>query len=416
MLDRYGNVVTTSSRPAFDAYCEGVDLYLAAQAGALETLARACNLDPQFALAHAALARGLQSSARVKEARAHLALALEHADKLDRNKSAQEIDHISIVNLLLTGKSAKAFERIKTHTRSYPRDVMLVQPCCGVFGLIGFSGRTGREQENLDFMAALHRHYDGDWWFESQFAFAMCETGQLAQAESKNEAAFALNPNNANAVHHRAHIHYETGEFVLGRHALSDWRSGYSRDGILHCHLAWHDALWALAAEDPARLWEIVESDVLPGVASAPPINVMTDLVAILLRAELGGITPPARFWPIVSDYAQECFPRPGISFADAHSVIAYATTREEEAIQGLQDSPRGWAGDLVASLALAFTAFAEQSWQRCLDELEPVMVGHERLGGSRAQRDLFELTYAYAQRKLGGHPESLRVQPFLGA
>jgi len=55
--DRYGNSLTTGSAAAFDAYCEGVDLFLAAQAGGIELMQRACELDPGFALAHADVAR-----------------------------------------------------------------------------------------------------------------------------------------------------------------------------------------------------------------------------------------------------------------------------------------------------------------------------------------------------------------------
>jgi len=263
-------------------------------------------------------------------------------------------------------------------------------------------------------MAALHKPYEGDWWFESQYAFALCETGELAEAEALNELAYTANPQNANAVHHRAHIHYETGEFDAGRKALRRWRADYSREAILHCHLAWHDALWALAAGDTDELWRIVGSDILPDVALAPPINVMTDLVAILLRAELAGIVVEPGFWRSASDYAQRMFPRPGMSFADAHSVVALTRTQASGALQAYLNRPRGAAGDQISAIGRAFQAFAADDWAAGLQSLDEVMGTHERLGGSRAQRDLLELSQAHAQRQLGQEVTSLRVRKFL--
>jgi len=427
--DRYGNPVSTTSIAAFEAYCEGLDLFLAAQAGAIEKLTEATELDPQFALARAHLARALQIIAKPDESKQQITLAQQHALALRGEGAEQQRNHIEIMAMLVRGKSPQLFDRIKDHLKIHPRDVLMLQPCCGVFGLIGFSGRTEREKENLDFMAGYRKHYVDDWWFESQYAFALCETSALAESEKLNERAFTANPANANAVHHRAHIHYEIGEFKAGREQLNLWRSSYPRSGLLHCHLAWHDALWALAANDLDRLWEIVEADISPEVTSAPPINVMTDLVAVLFRAQLAGVQCPQGLWEKASAYAARCFPKPGISFADAHSVIAHsviAHTKDVDhpssviradtasSLADLQNTTRGWASDSVTALTHAFSAFLNQDWGDCLGKLEPAMTNHERLGGSRAQRDLLELTRATVQLRLGQRPESPRVQRFL--
>ncbi len=398
MQDRYGNSVSTRSDRALELYQEGVDLFLAAQPGGIEALEVATREDDGFAVAYADLARALQIMARQEEASACAKRAVETV----RGASDRETEHVEIMDALVNGRSGEGFKRIQEHIRTYPRDVMTVMPCCGVFGLIGFSGKVGREAENLAFMAAVADHYKDDWWFDSLYAFALCEVGQLDRAEALNEKAFEANPTNANAVHHRAHIHYEQGKGASGRTALNDWRAGYSRDGLLHCHLAWHDALWALEMGDVDRVWEIVASDVHPDKTVAPPINVMTDLVAVLLRAELAGQARRPELWEIVRDYALDHFARPGLSFADAHSAIAFALTQTQEQMPLFLEKPKGLAGDLVAAIARAYQHFFAENWQAAVDHLIPVMPYHERLGGSRAQRDLLELTVAYALARQG--------------
>lgn len=54
---------------------------------------------------------------------------------------------------------------------------MMVFFCCGVFGLIGFSGKEGCEVENFVFMVVFVDYYKDDWWFESEFVFVFCEVG-----------------------------------------------------------------------------------------------------------------------------------------------------------------------------------------------------------------------------------------------
>ena len=406
MQDRYGNSVTTASTKALELYQRGIDLFLAAQPDGIEHLERAIGEDEGFAIAHADLARALQIIAKPKEARA----MVQRAVQLVGGTSAQEKAHVAIMDMLINGQSAAGYEKIQEHVLTYPRDVMMVLPCCGVFGLIGFSGREGREAENLAFMASLAPHYAGDWWFESLYAFALCEVGQLAQAETLNEKAFAANPSNANAVHHRAHIHYEAGETNAGRAALVAWRKDYHREGLLHCHLAWHDALWAMAMGEAGQAWEIVRADIHPDVALAPPINVMTDLVAILLRSEFAGHERQGNLWDVAADYASQHFASPGLSFADAHAAIAYAITDRTDKLDTLRSTSRGTASQMVGVIADAFAAFAIRDWKGTVEHLVPVMASHEKLGGSRAQRDLLELTMAYALTQSGSTEEAKRV------
>ncbi|MEH6546754.1 MAG: tetratricopeptide repeat protein [Sneathiella sp.] len=406
MQDRYGNNVSSTSQTAVDAYVDGVDLFLEAQAGGDAAFERAIAEDPSFALAHVALARFLQSIARPVEAKA----ALETARALAPSASAREQAHISILGHVIEGRGAQAFAEINTHIREYPRDAMAVQPCAGVFSLIGFSGRPGREAESLAFFTALQPAYGDDWWFESILAFAQTEIGQLAQAEITTERAYQANPNNANSAHYKSHFHYEVGDIDTGLAFLKEWRPRYDRAGILHCHLSWHEALWALETGDTEAAWRIADADVRPGFAWGPPVNVVTDMAAFLLRAEYAGEARRDDLWQELSQYASTFFANPGISFADAHVAIAHALTGDDIALRKLQDNPPGPAGDMVKVLADAFANFAKSSWPAVISGLVPIMSSHERLGGSRAQRDLVEFTLLIALMKNGQVEEARRL------
>ncbi len=406
LKDRYDNSLSTSSQAARDAYIDGVDRLISAGPDAEEAFRRAAEADDGFALAHAGIARAAQISARMPEARE----AIAKAEELAPNASEREQSHIAAMAPLIAGNGAAAYQAILAHLENHPRDALIVQPCTGVFGLIGFSGQAGREAEQLAFMNHLAPHYGDDWWFTCVHAFAQVEAGQIAPSIAKIEQSLAGNPRNAHGAHIRAHIYYENGETDAGYRYISEWRKDYEKRAPLHCHISWHVALWALEHGDSARAWQIVRDDVRPGHAWGPPINVLTDSASFLMRSELAGEKPQADLWREVSAFAQKIFPNPGIAFADMHAALAHAMAGEGEALEKVIRDATGPAGDLVAKVAEAFRAFARQSWSEAVALLTPMMSEHERLGGSRAQRDLLEFMYASALLRQDRMEEARRL------
>lgn len=406
LADRYGNPLSTTSAAARDAYQDGLDRYLGAEAGVEEAFTAALAEDGDLALAHLAIARNRQVQGRGREAREPLAAARALTDRVSDQERAQ----IAIIGMLLDGQPAEAFAATLAHLADHPRDVVVAQPCVGVFGLIGFSGRPGREAEMLAFTTALAPHYGEDWWFLASHAFAQMEAGQTGPAADSIARALAIRPRNANGAHYNAHLHYETGEAAAGLAWLEDWRRDYERSALLHCHMSWHIALWALAAGDVERMWEVIDADIAPGAAWGPALNVVTDMAAILCRAELAGVDVPAERWRAVSDHALKCFPRPGLGFADVHAALAHAMAGNGAALERIVTDARGPAADLVRMLADAFRALAAKDWEGAVRGLTPTMADHARIGGSRAQRDLIEHAMLAALLRLGRADEARRL------
>lgn len=406
LADRYDSPLSTTSAAARDAYVDGVDRFISAQAGAEEALMRALDADPDFAMGHLALARFRQANGRAPDAKAPLAEARARTDRVTAREAAQ----IATLGLLIDGKGADAYRAMRAHVLDHPRDILMAQPCLGVFGLIGFSGQPGREAEQLAFTTALAPHYGDDWYFLCQHAFAQTEAGQQGPARETIERSMAQNPANAHGAHIKAHIHYETGETEAGFAFLDQWRDGYDKSGQLHCHISWHIALWSLERGDIERMWQVIDADIAPGAAWGPQINVLTDTAAILYRAALAGIDVPPERWQAVSDYAVQVFPEPGIAFADTHGALAHALAGRGEALAKVVSDARGPAGDLVRDLAEAFGAIARADWAEAVRHLTPVMADHARIGGSRAQRDLIEFAMASALLRLGRGDEAQRL------
>ena len=405
LRDLYGNKVSVGKQATLDHYDRGVQLFLAADFGAVEAFQSSIELEDGFALGHVALARSLMMAGQMAAAKSAISRAQDLSAKLD----TRQRQHTECVALLLSGQSQKARELVRSHVLEYPRDALVAQLCSNVFGLIGFSGEVGREAELLAYTSALLPHYGDDWWMMSMHALSLCETGQIAASTKLMDRSLALNPRNANAAHFKSHAQYEAGEIAAGRQYLDSWLSEYDDRAVLHSHLSWHSALWALHDGDEAAMWKAIDSGVGPGAAKGLPINVLTDTAAILYRAELAGHAVAPERWSALSDYAHQFFPETGQSFADMHAALSHAMAGNGDRLMYVLDTAKGFAGDLIQPLARAWGAVAREDWDAALQELTLVMGATERLGGSRAQRDLLELTYANVLLKLGLTDEARR-------
>ena len=392
---------STASLAARAAYREGVDRLLGAKPHPEEPFQRAVDEDRGFALAHAGLARAQFLAARIPEAKVAAGRARELVPALPE----RERDNAEVVLLTVEGASAKAYALAREHLRTYPTDGMVLAPCCGVFGLIGFSGRRGREAELRQLMDELAPHYGEAPWFLVQHAFAQVETGDTELARATIERAMQLDPRSAHGAHVKAHVHYEAGEKAQGLRFLQQWLPGYAKEGLLHCHLNWHIALWHLELGDCAAAMKTYLKGVHPGGAWGPPINVHTDAAAFLWRAELLGQKRDAGRWHEVKEYALRNFPAAGLAFADVHKALACAASGDELALETLigqlrerEAAGKALAGPIVRALAEAFAAFCLEDYAKAIALLEPHMAEHERIGGSRAQRRLIDMTLAAAR------------------
>ena len=398
LTDFYGNHLTTSTGLARDSYDIGLRAFLSANYGAQEAFSQAIEADPNFALAYLGLARAFMSSGQVAEAKT----ALGKAKNLLNGATSREKSHFLCCELLLSGEVKKARTAVHRHVSEWPRDAMVAQMSTSVFGLIGFSGDVGREIDLLEYTERLLPHYGEDWWMASMHAISLCETGQTLKSMQLMEKALNLNPRNANAAHFFAHILYEENEVSAGRDYLAAWMPNYDRRSLLHGHLSWHQALWALHDGDETTMWDIVDASVSQEKGSSLPINALTDTASIYYRAELAGYNVSAERWLKLSEYAAEKFPKMGQSFADMHAALAHAMAGNNDYLSKLIDGNSGFAGDIVPAVAKAWKAISESNWNKAREELETAASEFERFGGSRAQRDLLEFTYVNVLLRTG--------------
>ena len=411
LQDRYGLAISTDSGDARDAYMEGVDRMLSANKGADESLERAMTADPQFALAHAGYARWLQLAGKIPDARTAAARATELAAGI----STREQQHVAIFSRLVNGRGQEALDLTRRHMGEFPLDAFALSPSCGVFGLIGFSGRVERESEQAELLAPLVEDYGDDWWFLTSYAFALVELGQWQEGRELVERALEIYPRNAHGAHVLCHALYESGEDATGADYLEKWLPEYSPEGQLHCHLWWHMGILKLMLGDTAAMWTLYDRECAPAVSQSPPVNIASDGVSLLWRSELAGEPRGSARWDAIRRFIEDTFPKPMV-FVDVHAALALATADDQSALEQYVDcldrmgrDAQLPAGTVPAELGKAFGAFVRGDWSGVITVIEPIAREVVRIGGSRAQRDLIVNTLLAAYVK-DGRVESARA------
>ena len=404
--DRFGLAITTASPRALELYDDTIDRLFTLQPGGDALIDEALALDPDFALAHCAKARTLMVAGDAPAGRASARRARDLAERL----SARERGHAGIVSMVLNGEPlADSLEAVREHAAAYPRDAVPLSFALGVYGLLGFGGFSDFVDRQVALLQSIAPAWGDDWWYLASLGWAHVEAGQADIGIPMLDRALELTPDNANAVHGRAHGYYEQGAAAEGEAFIGTWLPRYDRAAPLHGHLGWHLALFALQRGEVERAVSIYLDNVSPAASQALPMFTMIDCAAFAMRCTLYGHPLPPDELRAVASFAQRHFPKPGVAFVNVHHALAQAVAGRPGALAAWNTAVdevlglgRQASGPIVADVCRAVGAFVEGRFRDAAGSLEGVLSDLPRLGGSGAQRDVF-IDLAIIAHRLAG-------------
>ena len=395
ITDRYELPLTTESRTAADHYVAALDMFIAQTYGVEREFGRAVEADESLAVAHAAIGllqlyRNAPDDAKRTAAR---------AQKLAVNASRRERQQVETISLMINGRNDKAYKLIQEHLKEFPRDILMVRLASRVL-ILGCSaaGVANFPEELLSMVKPLASEYGDDWAFLGQYAFAHHETGQFADALTYAERSLEQRPDNANASHSVAHVFFETGDPDGGSDFLGDWLEGYDRRGPFNVHLSWHQALFQLATGRSENAVSLYEDHIRPTVLKKN-FGSLQDAASLMWRMKIYGDGEPGA-WEEVLEIARPAAEKPGPAFRDAHAALAFAAGGHAEEMGKLISGLDAMAGEgnalsreVMLPLAKGVEAFAHGEYQDAADNLDGLVEQLPRIGGSHAQREVFEDT-----------------------
>lgn len=394
--DRFGMTLSTSSSAAAECLEDGIDILLSQNHGPELKFQEAIQLDEEFAMAHGCLAFWYQQRARPVDAKKTMVRALALASKITRRERQQ----IEAVGHWINGRGRDSIRLIKGHLSEFPQDRILLRLAHRLY-MLGCSGAGSPDfpPEYLALLQSVEAHCMDDWAFLAEYAFAHHETNQLNKAMELAQRSLDINLTNAVASHSMTHVHFERGDASSGEDFLSSWLQAFDAPASSYVHLSWHLALFELAQGKYQETLNRYEKYIRPSVV-AESMAALNDSASLMWRLQIYGGSPPPKSWEEVLPLASPAVGLPGAAFRDAHAALAFAGSGDHEAMTKMTSRLReaaekgdSFAREVVLPLVQGIEAFAQENYIESVRLLEPVFPQLVRVGGSHAQREVFEDT-----------------------
>ncbi|MFF5768240.1 FAD/NAD(P)-binding protein [Streptomyces tanashiensis] len=409
--DQFGLPLSTHAAAAASFRC-GLARVITVRAKAAESFARATELDPGFALGHAALALlGHECGADVDVAR-----ELADAQRSVRERGDErERSFVDVVTRRIREHEAHAGDgtsdgdtALVDHLGRFPADAFalgIAVPTIAFSGVADLDGTLA-----LGLVERTASAYEGHWFHTSLLSFVRQEQGRIEEAGELAREALAAQPASGHAVHALAHVHYESGEHRAGRDWLDGWIGGQGRGAVHRAHFSWHVALHELALDDSAAVRRRWFAQLAPGQVNG--VRALVDSGSLLWRARM------SRNWTgrvpvdgVLDAVARDLVERPSTAFTALHSAVALAAAGDLPALRRLRTHAAGAdpvQREVVVPLCSALEAVLEEEWATAVRELRGLLPSLRRVGGSAAQREVVEETLLYALVE-AGHSDKAR-------
>ncbi|MFF8275957.1 FAD/NAD(P)-binding protein [Streptomyces lateritius] len=408
--DQFGLPLSTHAAAA-TAFRTGLGRVVTVRAKAAEAFARSVELDPGFALGHAALALlGHESGADVDVSRA-LADAQRSAAERGDERERSFVDVVTRRVRAHDGGPASADDgdrALVDHLDRFPGDAFALGIAVPT---IAFSG-VGDLDGSLALRLVEHTApaYDGHWFHTSLLAFVRQEQGRIDEAGALARVALAAEPASGHAVHALAHVHYESGAHRDGRDWLDGWIGGQGRGAVHRAHFSWHVALHELALDDTEAVRRRWFAQLAPRQVNG--VRALVDSGSLLWRARM------SRNWTgrvpvegVLDAVARDLVERPATAFTALHSAVALTAAGDLPALRRLRTHAAGAdpvQREVVVPLCRALEAVLEERWTTAVTGLRALLPSLRKVGGSAAQREVVEETLLYALME-AGHSDAAR-------
>jgi hypothetical protein len=204
----------------------------------------------------------------------------------------------------------------------------------------------------------------------------------------------------------------DEGRIERGHRLLGAWLDDRSGSGSDWIHLQWHMAVFELARGDWDSAFARFRKHILPATATE---DALTDAPALLWRLSLAASQEVDLPWEPLRARALLRMRRLSDPFVEVHNLLALAGAGDIESIARWLRRRALAAGGrkerLVTRVAMALKAYAARDYHEAARVLAGVMPYLSEIGGSRAQRQLFEAIERECRRKAGQY-DSWRLHP----
>lgn len=432
LKDSQGLTVTTNSPQAIAAINRYTDQALAYGADII-AIFKGIAADPKCAIA-SGYAAAFYLSHESAESRLKALPYLKAAQKYADTATEREQLFIAAVAAWAEGKIDRSIAYTQTITDQYPRDILAVQ--LGQYHYFYQGNKEALLQIAEKVLPANRENH----YLHGMIAFGLEQCHRLGEAEAVGRMALKLNRNDPWAQHAVAHVMEMQGRLTEGIAWMESYADTWENcNSMLYTHNWWHIALYYLEKADIQKVLEIYDTHLWGRAWKESPKD-QVGAISLLLRLELRQIDVGNRWLELVP-YLKERIHEHSLPFNDLHYIYALARAGQVELLQEMLLSIEDFADradacmkrtwqEVAMPAARGMAAHGQGNWQNAIAQLGSTLSCLQVLGGSHAQRDLFEQVYLDAwlhssenqqalsllSKRLANYryvPQQLKVLPF---
>jgi len=396
MTESTGLDVTCTSEVATAEWDRAVEGFLAHDKETPASLARALEADPDCALAWCAKGLFTMLLARAElTSPAKDALARAEASIRVRGASAREWRYVEALRNATQGSFIGAVAALEADIDDHPRDSLAAKLSHSLRFMLGDARGMRESIERVVARAGLDHPHLG--YLLGCLAFALEETGAYQEAERIGRRALQRAPRDAWGLHAVGHVYEMTGRAALGADFLTAHASSFEHCNNFRYHVFWHLALFRLEQGDLPGALKLYDEQVRSD--RTDDFRDVANAVSLLARLEIAGAEVGSR-WAELAAIAERRASDRSLVFASLHYALALVgagrSDLARELTVGLGQRSCGGDQETIAweigvPAAEAIGAFGEARYGDAARGLLSVRCKLRQIGGSNAQRDLFE-------------------------
>ncbi len=360
-------------------------------------LKRLLELSPGYAMAYAA--KGLfammmgkrELIATAAEASAHAQAALAKGGATYRERM-----WCAALERWVNGRPLQAIQRIEDALRDNREDTMSMKVSHAIRFMMGDNHGMRRSIERV-----ISAHDEGHalrGYALGCLSFALEETGDYQGAERSGLEALQFAPDDAWGMHSVAHVYDMTHQPDAGIALIENNTGAWGHCNNFRYHVWWHKALLHLDQGAHDQVLSLYDQEIR--YEKTDDYRDFSNASSLLLRLELEGVDVGTR-WNELADLAESRSGDGCLVFADLHYMLALAGDQRPDAAARLTARVAQAAtetsdqavvmNDPGLAAAEGLAAFGEGQYETAFAKLRAAQPKFQTMGGSHAQRDVFE-------------------------
>ncbi|XP_061631251.1 tetratricopeptide repeat protein 38 isoform X1 [Phyllopteryx taeniolatus] len=368
--------------------------------------------DPDFVMGHV-VSTGLELLGTANSPRLdqRLASAVKKTVELSNNQNltSRERRHVKAMEFFSHGNFPKASYVWEDILVDHPTDLLALKFAHDSYFYMG--AQTQMRDSVARVLPHWKPHMPLSSYLKGLYSFGLLETRCYDQAEKVAMEGLALVPDDAWSVHSVAHVYEMKAEVDKGLKFMEEREKDWKVSDMLAGHNYWHWALNFIEKGQYEAALQIFDSQIFNRCKATGSMLDMVDASSLLSRLEMEGVFVKDRYRELL----QVTLPHTDdhvTLFNDLHflmvSVGARETGASQRLLEGLQELAKTpgdnqqhkLAGTIGVPMCQALMEYGEGNYPQTVELLYPLRYSMVHIGGSDAQRDVFNQLLIHAALK----------------